>query len=395
MAHKATREGLKEHNRRLILRYVYSGEATNRAALASFTGLAKPTVSDIVGDLIQEGLLVEEGLGESTESGGKRPILLRFEPTVRQIIGISIDGVRVSGVLANLDGHVVVRHYAYLNGATGDDALTITKQVINALKAQLDAPLLCIVVGTSGIISTNAKIVRVSHGLGWHEYPLAELLEKTYKTSVYVGNNTELAARAASLAQDSTVLVSDEGEIAPREDEDHEGARSLVTILVSTSVEIGIAFRGTVYHHSGDLGFLRVSQQADQPLVAFLGREAIQRRVRTLPNAEHLIKDFSYLSLQYGYSMNDSACLILYEELAKHLAQIFAWVAGLIRPDQIVLAGDIADLGMPLLKLATAKAAELLPTELLNVITFSMSKDPTLSESGTIAFALHKTLGVL
>jgi hypothetical protein len=49
MTRKATREGLKSHNRRLVLRSVFSGEASNRAALATHTGLAKPTISDIVG----------------------------------------------------------------------------------------------------------------------------------------------------------------------------------------------------------------------------------------------------------------------------------------------------------------------------------------------------------
>jgi Mn-dependent DtxR family transcriptional regulator len=70
MAQKATRAGVKEHNRRLILRFVFSGEAVSRVKLARLTGLAKPTVSDIVSDLIEDGLLEESGRGEATESGG-------------------------------------------------------------------------------------------------------------------------------------------------------------------------------------------------------------------------------------------------------------------------------------------------------------------------------------
>ncbi|MCA9913872.1 MAG: ROK family transcriptional regulator, partial [Anaerolineae bacterium] len=102
MPKKATRAGVKETNRRLILRSVFTGSATSRAAIAQETKLAKPTVSELVGELIDEGLLEEGGRGESTESGGKRPRLLHFRHSARQIIGVSITSVRAHGVLADL-----------------------------------------------------------------------------------------------------------------------------------------------------------------------------------------------------------------------------------------------------------------------------------------------------
>ena len=71
---KATREQIRQHNRQLLLRAVYTGLADNRAALAVETGLAKPTVSDLIGELIAEGLLVESGRGES--SGGKEECVI-------------------------------------------------------------------------------------------------------------------------------------------------------------------------------------------------------------------------------------------------------------------------------------------------------------------------------
>jgi DNA-binding IclR family transcriptional regulator len=70
MVKKATHEQLKRHNRQLLLRTVYWEGISNRAALAQATGLAKPTVSDLISELIEDGLLVEGGHGESTDSGG-------------------------------------------------------------------------------------------------------------------------------------------------------------------------------------------------------------------------------------------------------------------------------------------------------------------------------------
>ena len=100
---KATHGQIRRHNRELLLRAIYNGVADNRAALAQETGLAKPTVSELIGELIDDGLLIEEGHGPSTEGGGKRPRLLKFVPTARHIIGISLSEERVLGALAILE----------------------------------------------------------------------------------------------------------------------------------------------------------------------------------------------------------------------------------------------------------------------------------------------------
>lgn len=381
MESKATHSDLKEHNRRLVLRSVFTGAATSRAALAQLTGLTKPTVSDIVSDLIDDGFLIETGHGTSTESGGKRPRLLEFCPTARQIIGVSVNEHRAFGVLANLDGTIVLRHYATLDNVPGPMILEIVQRVINGLIAQLDAPLLCIGISTPGIVDAASGFVRVAHTLGWRDLPLARYLEKRYNTPVYVGNSTELATRA-QLAFGSEAHVD-----------------NLVTVVVNAGIEIGTAFGAATYHHSGDLGLLRAVDHSDQPLSAFLGESAVARRVEALraefPGTGLPPGETTYLHLQYGYIEQDALCQTIYHEIAGYLGSVFAWIAGLLRPDQIVVAGDIVDLGEPLLALAVQQAAGRLPPELLESITFSLSEDPSLSITGTIAFALHKELGVL
>lgn len=378
MTLKATREGVKEHNRRLILRAVFSGTATSRAAIAGQTGLAKPTVSDLVAELIDDGLLEEGGRGESTESGGKRPTLLRFRPEARQIIGVSINAGRAQGVLTDLNGEVFARHSADLHAAQGDDALTVLREVVNGLMAQRDAPLLCISVGVPGIVQSREGVVKASPSLGWHARPLAEQFSARYDVPVYVGNNTELATRAQA-----SFIVED--------------VRNMVMVMVNTSIEIGIAFGGQVYHHSGDLGLLRVPPEAEQ-LTGYLGWAFVKHRADELreidPNTTLPLKP-TYLDIYHGYRRGDWLCAALVNELAGHLAQIFAWITGLIRPDHIALAGGIIELGEPLLERATRYAADLLPPDLVNAVTYSLAEDQTLNLTGTVAHALNRELGVL
>ncbi len=125
---KATHSQLKRHNQQLLLRAVYGGLADNRAALAQETGLAKPTVSELVSELIEAGLLVEEGHGHSTEGGGKRPRLLKFVPESRHVIGISLNEERALGALGILNGQITAQHYIDLEGAQGDEVVEILQR---------------------------------------------------------------------------------------------------------------------------------------------------------------------------------------------------------------------------------------------------------------------------
>ena len=64
---KATRQQTKDHNSRLVYKSIYDGQGISRADIARATGLTKTTVSNIVVDLIGEGLVEESGYGTSGE----------------------------------------------------------------------------------------------------------------------------------------------------------------------------------------------------------------------------------------------------------------------------------------------------------------------------------------
>lgn len=385
-AGKATRQDLKLHNRLTLLRAVYDGTADNRAALAHVTGLAKPTVSDLIGELIAEGLLEESGHGESTETGGKRPRLLVFVPASRQVIGVSIDTYRVMGVLSNLAGRVIAEHYALLDGATGDQVVTILSEVIGALIAQLDAPLLCIGVGVPGVVDTEAGIVEHSPHLGWRNLPLVEQLTAQFDCPIYVANDTELTA-LAHYAFGS---------------QDIRSVHNLMTVLVNSTVEIGVAVQGTHYHHGGDIGSLRAALPDNinrQPLETFLSWEAVQRRAFNLrthyPQTRLPERGLSYMHIRHAAAHRDPLALALIDEIAGYLADVAAWGIALLHPDYVALAGTIVDLGDELLVRLRTKTAALLPSEQVESVAFSFTEGANLSSIGAVALAIQNELDIL
>jgi predicted NBD/HSP70 family sugar kinase len=86
-AQKTTRD-LRWHNRSDLLTRLYLGEATNRNDLARASGLSAATVSNVVSDLIGDGLVGENG--SQSSAGGRPRSLLRVLPDFGHVVGVDI-----------------------------------------------------------------------------------------------------------------------------------------------------------------------------------------------------------------------------------------------------------------------------------------------------------------
>jgi predicted NBD/HSP70 family sugar kinase len=388
---KATHSQLRQHNQQLVLRAIYNGYANNRAALAQETGLAKPTVSELISDLIDEGLLEEGGRGESTSGGGKRPRLLHFVPSARHVIGVYIDDEYVLGALAILNGRITARHYIDLNGAEGDAVIETVMDVINGLIAQLDAPLLAIGLGVSGVINEDSGIIHYAPHLGWRELDLRRILSDHYAVPVYVANSTALVAMARYV-------------YGPTDE-----VQSFATVRVGGSVGVGIVINGAIYHGGGEIGHLRIAERSlievppewEGCLETFLGWRYVKQRAyaigrkypeSALPSEGEYIR---YLHIRQGVANGDPAALAIQDELSSYLALVFAWIIGLLRPNHISLAGPIADMGQPLLDQTIERTHDLILPDLMQSVTYSLTETNDLVAVGAIAQALHRELGLV
>jgi len=186
---KATHQQTRTFNQQLVLRALHDQSRLSRADLARLTGLTRTSVGDLVGTLIDSGLIEEVGRGQS--SGGKSPILLRIAPDGRHLIGLDLGDAQFSGAVVNLRGEILRSIHLPLEGRNGDATVELVFQLVDALRADDRSPLLGIGIGAPGIIDTSTGTVRWSVNLNWADLRLGPLLEQRYRVPVVVVRDVE------------------------------------------------------------------------------------------------------------------------------------------------------------------------------------------------------------
>ncbi|HNU08288.1 MAG TPA: helix-turn-helix domain-containing protein, partial [Pyrinomonadaceae bacterium] len=96
---------IRDINRQIVLNYVRDRAPISRAEIARETALQRSTISAIVEDLREAGLIEEIGTGDST--GGRKPTLLRLRTNTPVAIGVDVAPRRTTVAVADLAGKVM------------------------------------------------------------------------------------------------------------------------------------------------------------------------------------------------------------------------------------------------------------------------------------------------
>ena len=195
---KVLPEHARGHNRSLVLQTLYRAGQQSRADIARETGLTRVTVSDLVAELIAEGLVIETGQREDARPG-KPATLLDLDRNAFQIIGIDLSEYAIfRGAVLDLDGQILHRAELPLAGATGPDATALVIRLAESLIAQATLPILGLGVGSPGVVDL-AGVVLSAPNLGWVGEDLQGILAARFGIPVVVAND----ANAAALAEHS------------------------------------------------------------------------------------------------------------------------------------------------------------------------------------------------
>jgi N-acetylglucosamine repressor len=327
---KATHQQTRTFNQQLLLRALHDHSPLSRADLARLTGLTRTSVGDLVGALIDDGLIEEVGRGRS--SGGKSPILLRVAPDGRHLIGLDLGEAQFSGAVVNLRGEILRSIHLPLDGRDGDAAVELVFRLVDALRGDDPSPLLGIGVGAPGVIDTSTGTVRWSV-LNWAELRLGPQLEGRYGIPVVVANDSHAAALA-----ELTFFRR------PR-------PNNLIVIRVGRGVGAGIILNGQLFqgdgYGAGEFGHVSMSGADTSCRCGKTGCLETMASMRALLDASRAvdpsITDESGLVAAFLAGVTAVRGIVL--DAARELGIAIGWLIGVLNVRHVLLVGGVASFG--------------------------------------------------
>ncbi len=179
---------LRRENRTAVLRRLYFDGPMSRLTLGPATGLSSGSVSNVVAELVAEGLVEEAG---SVDSAGGRPrTLVRITPGSGFMIGVDIGETRIRIELFDLALTELARTERPLASSGPRTARYDVDLVVAHLRegiaevlrtAEVPADrLLGVGIGVPGIVARTPEDGAVVHGqtVGWNAVPLERLLRE-------------------------------------------------------------------------------------------------------------------------------------------------------------------------------------------------------------------------
>lgn len=244
---------LRELNRLKVLEVVREQGTVSRAEIADTTGLARSTVSTLVGELVQAGLVTEreDTRANGPASGGRPPVMLSLEPGAGAVIGIQFDHDYVRVAIADLSLTILAEGVVDTDVDNDAEAgLEAAAELARNLltDADVDAErLIGAGVALSGPVDRDTGQVSSATILpGWVGVDAASWLGERLSVPVNVENDANLGALAES------VLGAG------------RGASELAYVMLSSGIGGGLILGGRLYRGAhgtaGEIGHVSVDE---------------------------------------------------------------------------------------------------------------------------------------
>jgi predicted NBD/HSP70 family sugar kinase len=197
-----TKSFQKNANISLVLRSIRENDRISRIEIARDLGLNRSTITYIVSQLLEQGIIRAEAEGDAAAQGGRKPIFLGINPEYGCILGLEMQYQKGHVVLIDLGGSVLHREVVdYHEGkAPFEDKFTYLYERLLGTIRRRGLPLLGIGIGLPGLVDPfTGKIIKSTfHKLT--EYDFAKKVQSSVSVPVLIDNDANCCALAEMTA---------------------------------------------------------------------------------------------------------------------------------------------------------------------------------------------------
>lgn len=376
----ARSDTIRDINRQIILNYIREEGPISRAEIARATALQRSTVSLIVDELSDLGLVREDD-GES--SGGRPPKLLSLKTSKAIALGIDLGKRRTIVGTSDLSGRLL-EHREF---ATSVNSVKTLDRIIKTAKEfikESDGSIEGIGLSVPGLVeSSDGTVLKIPH-LNWDEPDLALKIGEATGLPVHIEND----ANAAALAE----LWLGRPEIS--------NVRDFIVVLIDKGIGTGVVFDGQIYggKHgvAGEFGHMTIGKNAPVACSAgnyncweaFASERAAMARYKNAVGARADL-DIDFVDLINMANDGDERAAKALKETAKYIGLGISTLVQGLSPEVTIVVGSIvrawALVSEEIIKAADSAVCQGFPA--VNIMPSTLGTFPTLMGAFSLVLA--------
>ncbi|MFT6302724.1 MAG: putative NBD/HSP70 family sugar kinase [Granulosicoccus sp.] len=321
------------HNRQLVLQCVREQTEAGRAQIARATQLSTQAVSNIIAELLTEGLLFEAGRQNSGR--GLPAIQYAIQASAAVALGIEVRSDAVFSAIVDLAGNPLATDRVRLTDARPENVAEVVKELHNAA-LQANNVSSGLMLGTGIVMPGPIRRAGLSETgqstlLGWENTDPHTLFSTALATPVVIEHDT-IAAVFAEHVSGAAISLD-----------------SFAYIYFGTGIGLGVMSKGEVlrgsYGNAGELGHMVVERNGNRCACGNHG--CLETYVSRYSLNKHLAAQG--IDATYGKQLNElyndknDVMLDWLEKAAAPLAQTIGIIENLFDPQSIILGGALPD----------------------------------------------------
>jgi len=242
---------VRRNNRGRVLQMVATGRCKTRQELVSTMGLTKMSISNIVAEFQEKGILVESGKNQAKRFG-RRSVNLDISDEAPKVVGVLIVRDRVEAVLCDMKLKIFKRKAEKLKKPDEKELINIVFSLVDEM-LEFDSNVVGIGVSSLGPVNHETGVIlKPPYFFGIKNLPVAKLLETRYSLPVRVHQDNQSGALEEYLYGNG------------------RGHENLMLLGIERGVGCGVIKDGAVY-----VGNLNLSPEIGHVSVDYKGRRCV------------------------------------------------------------------------------------------------------------------------
>jgi N-acetylglucosamine repressor len=349
-SHKNGLSSTRNLNIRTIISAIRTNERVSRQEIARLTQLSIPTVWRLVDELLAGKIVRETPAYAISKKRGPKTSLVEINPKAGWVAALEIEGERIRAAAIDMTGNRLVTVANELVNVQGSESVSlfITKTINDLLQKfapSLGTPL-CIGASSTGMIDSDAGVIKLSFHLQLNDFPLARLINGETDAPVLIRNDV-----ASSAFAEARLGL---GRTNP----------NFAYITIGNGINANYVFNDQVYNrdYHSEFGLMIVAPEGDPERfegrgfleslasgrgIAVAARHALENGARSLiskvsPQGPAFV---THAHVVEAAKQGDSLAIEILERAANHLAIGIVNLANILSLRRFVIDGSVPEAG--------------------------------------------------